>query len=74
MKLQIEDLEVVAIILRRIWFKINALIYENQFKCSRMVVQTTIKGLEEFHQAQSNQKEQQNPIGIARELVKWKKI
>lgn len=73
MKPHQEELKWIATTMRRIWLLRNALIFENQFASSRMVVQATREGLGEFHQAQNTAKEKQNTNVTATEMTKRKK-
>lgn len=60
MKLQSEELESVATIMRSLWLKRNALVYKNQFEIPFMVIQAAREELNEFHQAQILHQEKHN--------------
>ncbi|XP_042976027.1 uncharacterized protein LOC122307281 [Carya illinoinensis] len=72
-KLNIDELELMAVLFRKVWMRRNAFIFEKKTLCPKMVMRTATDSLLEFKKAQSFQNSHKQEQSEARELSTWKK-
>lgn len=74
-RLNTEELELIAIIMRRLWLRWNGVVFRNQWKESQLTLATAQHDLEEFRLAMSEpvlvQGHLQQAQPMARNQIKW---
>ncbi|KAF5477203.1 hypothetical protein F2P56_003868 [Juglans regia] len=72
-KLNQEELEKVAAIMRNIWLRRNKFVLEDKFSSPNRTIRATLKILEEFQRAQKDLISNHSAIGTSRSVEKWKR-
>lgn len=73
MCLKVEDVELVAYTMRKIWSRRNSLLFEKKFDGPRNILKAARQSMNEFSRAQQLQQKDQLNRGKNREEFKWEK-